>query len=44
MSTVERAESTMNDHDRWPAFVMPWDDTTPGPTDMSFLLEKPADE
>jgi hypothetical protein len=21
---------------------MPWDDTTPGPTDMSFLLEKPA--
>lgn len=29
-------------HDRWPAFVLPWDDTTPGPTDISFLLEKPA--
>ena len=30
------------DHDRWPVFVMPWDDTTPGPTDVSFLLDKPA--
>lgn len=30
------------DSDRWPAFVLPWDDSTPGATDMSFLLEKPA--
>jgi hypothetical protein len=28
--------------DQWPAFVMPWNDATPGPTDMSWLLEKPA--
>ena len=32
----------MPDHDAWPAFVMPWDDGTHGPTDMSHLLEKPA--
>ncbi len=32
----------MPDHDSWPEFVVPWDDNLPGPTDMSFLLEKPA--
>ncbi len=32
----------MPNHDAWPAFTMPWDDTSPGPTDMSFLLDKPA--
>ena len=32
----------MPDHDAWPEFILPWDDTSPGPTDMSFLLDKPA--
>lgn len=32
----------MPNHDQWPAFVLPWDDTQTGPTDMSFLLDKPA--
>ena len=32
----------MPDSDRWPAFALPSDDTTPGVTDMSHLLEKPA--
>jgi hypothetical protein len=31
-----------SDHDKWPPFVMPWDDGEPGPTDMSHLLHKPA--
>ncbi len=30
------------DTDKWPAFIVPWDDTSEGPTDMSFLLHKPA--
>ena len=47
MSSNEQAENRISangtfDHDCWPAFVMPWDDTTPGPTDVSFLLDKPA--
>ena len=29
-------------HDPWPEFAVPWNDNTPGPTDMSFLLHKPA--
>ena len=32
----------MPNHDEWPAFVLPWDDTSSGPTDMSYLLPKPA--
>jgi hypothetical protein len=32
----------LNAHDTWPVFDVPWNDNTPGPTDMSFLLEKPA--
>ena len=28
--------------DRWPEFVVPWDDISTGPTDMSRYLEKPA--
>jgi hypothetical protein len=32
----------MPDHDAWPAFTLPWNDNTPGPTDMSFLLEQRA--
>ena len=42
MSGNERSHRPMPDHDAWPAFVLPWDDTTPGPTDMSFLPDKPA--
>ncbi|MBC7237280.1 MAG: hypothetical protein H5T69_15670, partial [Chloroflexi bacterium] len=30
------------DHNHWPDFSVPWDDTTSGPTDMSWLLPKPA--
>ena len=30
------------DHDTWPTFSVPWNDTLPGVTDMSFLLEQPA--
>jgi hypothetical protein len=41
--TERPARSTPAFEDRgWPEFIMPWDDTLPGPTDMSFLLEKPA--
>lgn len=32
----------MPDHNAWPEFTVPWDDNLPGPTDMSFLLDKPA--
>ena len=28
--------------DAWPAFGLPWDDTSESPTDMSRYLEKPA--
>ncbi|CAA9225728.1 MAG: GH148 [uncultured Chloroflexi bacterium] len=30
------------EHDSWPAFVLPWDDTSHGVTDVSHLLETPA--
>ena len=32
----------MPDHDSWPIFSIPTDDVTPGPTDISGLLHKPA--
>ena len=32
----------MPDTNAWPAFSLTWDDNQPGPTDVSFLLEKPA--
>ncbi len=32
----------MPDHNAWPVFTVPWDDVSSGPTDMSFLLDKPA--
>ena len=32
----------MPDHDAWPEFSVPWDDESPGPTDVSDLLEGPA--
>lgn len=42
MSTDQKTLGPMPDHDQWPAFVVPWNDNSPGPTDMSYLLEKPA--
>ena len=42
MTDSSREHRPMPDHDAWPPFVLPWDDTHSGPTDMSFLLEKPA--
>ncbi len=33
---------SMPDSDSWPVFAVPWDDTSAGPTDMSYLLDKPA--
>lgn len=30
------------DHNSWPAFTIAWDDNLPGPTDVSYLLDKPA--
>ena len=33
---------SLNPRDTWPPFTVPWNDTSPGPTDMSFLLDKPA--
>jgi hypothetical protein len=32
----------MPDTNMWPAFPLNWNDNQPGPTDVSFLLEKPA--
>lgn len=32
----------MPDTNAWPAFSLTWDDTQPGPTDVSYLFEKPA--
>jgi hypothetical protein len=34
--------ASMPNHDAWPEFAVPWDDGSVGPTDMSFLLDKPA--
>lgn len=41
MTDTPRARSVA-DHNAWPAFTIAWDDNLPGPTDMSYLLEKPA--
>ncbi len=38
----EHARKPMPDHDQWPVFSIPWDDHTPGPTDLSSLLPRPA--
>jgi hypothetical protein len=32
----------MPDTNAWPAFTLAWDDNLPGPTDVSYLLDKPA--
>lgn len=42
MTDGQTAHHPIPDHDLWPVFVLPWDDTSTGPTDMSFLLDKPA--
>ena len=42
MTQNQETHRPMPDHDSWPEFVLPWDDEMPGPTDMSFLLDKPA--
>ena len=42
MSAMSAPQRSMPDSDRWPAFRLPADDTTSGPTDMSHLLDKPA--
>ncbi|MBC7237959.1 MAG: hypothetical protein H5T69_19115, partial [Chloroflexi bacterium] len=38
----EKQNTVLQEHDNWPAFPVPWDDNLPGPTDMSWLLHKPA--
>ncbi len=42
MATSRQTGKPMPDHDAWPMFTVPWNDNSPGPTDMSRLLEKPA--
>jgi len=42
MSQIQPSHRPMPDHDAWPEFVLPWDDHAPTPTDMSFLLDRPA--
>ncbi len=43
MSASEpRKQGHRPETDRWPEFVIPWDDTSESITDMSFLLHKPA--
>ncbi|MCL5997309.1 MAG: hypothetical protein M1546_14820 [Chloroflexi bacterium] len=32
----------MPDTNAWPAFTLAWDDHQPGPTDVSYLLDRPA--
>jgi len=38
----EKNSRPMPDTNTWPAFTLAWDDNLPGPTDVSYLLEKPA--
>ena len=42
MLTSDFGPRPMPDHNTWPAFSIPGDDTSPGPTDLSYLLDKPA--
>ena len=42
MNTRNPSPRPMPNHNTWPAFVLPWDDGAPGPTNMSHLLHKPA--
>ena len=40
--TDDSRTGALPDHNAWPAFTIAWDDNLPGPTDVSYLLEKPA--
>jgi hypothetical protein len=42
MALLEKKQRPMPDHNRWPAFEIHGEDGSPGPTDLSSLLEKPA--
>lgn len=42
MKPQELEHRAMPDHNAWPPFSLPWDDNLTGPTDMSFLLDRPA--
>ena len=42
MTHIQYAKKPLLEHDQWPVFSVPWNDTLPGVTDMSFLLEQPA--
>ncbi|MDF1516289.1 MAG: hypothetical protein P1S60_20940, partial [Anaerolineae bacterium] len=42
MEGPKRVKDTIPDHELWPVFSVPWNDTLPGVTDMSFLLDQPA--
>ena len=40
--TDDSRTGALPDDNAWPAFTIAWDDNLPGPTDVSYLLEKPA--
>ncbi|TFG66634.1 MAG: hypothetical protein E4H27_09765, partial [Anaerolineales bacterium] len=42
MAHIHYANQPLPEHDLWPIFTVPWNDTLTGVTDMSFLLEQPA--
>ncbi len=42
MAQIHYANKPLPEHDLWPTFTVPWNDTLTGVTDMSFLLEQPA--
>lgn len=42
MAELEKKHHPMPDHNTWPEFVIAGEDTTSGPTDLSYLIEKPA--
>ena len=42
MESPETNPSILTESDHWPEFVIPWDDISSGPTDMSRFLETPA--
>ena len=39
MAQIHYANQPLPEHDLWPIFTVPWNDTLTGVTDMSFLLE-----
>lgn len=42
MTSVHYTSKSIPDHDLWPTFSVPWNDTLTGVTDMGYLLEQPA--